>query len=54
MNEEQRKALREKQEACSHPSTSKEYYLGSNTGDRVCDHCGLAASPDYFKKKENE
>jgi len=25
---------------CSHPKTEKEYYLGSDTGDRVCTTCG--------------
>lgn len=25
---------------CSHPETSKEYFLGSATGDRVCKTCG--------------
>jgi len=25
---------------CTHSSLSKEYYLGSATGDYVCDKCG--------------
>ncbi|RMB69793.1 hypothetical protein AYK61_26990 [Rhodococcus sp. SBT000017] len=25
---------------CAHPETSKEYFLGSATGDRVCKTCG--------------
>lgn len=35
---------------CTHPSTSKEVFLGTSTGDRVCDHCGTVGSPDFFKK----
>lgn len=33
---------------CSHPVVVKEYYLGSNTGDRICTTCGLSASKEYF------
>ena len=25
---------------CDHPKTSKEYYLGAQTGDYVCTKCG--------------
>ena len=25
---------------CSHPTTEREYYLGTATGDRVCTTCG--------------
>ena len=25
---------------CKHPETDKEYYLGSDSGDRVCTTCG--------------
>jgi len=25
---------------CDHPDTEKEYYLGAQTGDRVCTKCG--------------
>ena len=25
---------------CSHPSTDKEYFLGMDSGDRVCTTCG--------------
>lgn len=25
---------------CSHPSTEKELYLGTRTGDKVCTTCG--------------
>lgn len=27
---------------CSHPSTEKEYFNGSDTGDHVCTTCGKA------------
>jgi hypothetical protein len=26
--------------ACDHPRLEKEYYLGSQTGDKVCTSCG--------------
>ncbi|QEL70408.1 MULTISPECIES: hypothetical protein [unclassified Bacillus cereus group] len=35
---------------CSHEITEKEYYLGSNTGDRICTTCGFAAIPADFEK----
>jgi hypothetical protein len=25
---------------CDHPSWAREYYLGTNTGDKVCTQCG--------------
>lgn len=25
---------------CDHPSVEKEYYLGADTGDKVCTQCG--------------
>jgi hypothetical protein len=38
---------------CDHPSLSKEYDLGSATGDYVCDQCGQAGyGRDWNKKKE--
>jgi hypothetical protein len=27
---------------CEHPDISKEYYLGTHTGDYVCTSCGYA------------
>jgi hypothetical protein len=29
---------------CEHPDVEREYYLGSNTGDRVCVRCGETVS----------
>jgi hypothetical protein len=35
-------------EPCDHPSTEKEYYLGSDTGDKVCTTCGrVVDNEDY-------
>jgi hypothetical protein len=30
---------------CDHPSFAKEYYLGAQTGDKVCVQCGESFSP---------
>jgi hypothetical protein len=30
---------------CDHPELDREYYLGSQTGDRVCLMCGEVFSP---------
>ena len=29
-----------KDEKCEHKETEKEYYLGAQTGDRICKKCG--------------
>ncbi len=31
---------------CIHPSTEREYDLGSHTGDQVCTQCGRAVTFD--------
>lgn len=31
---------------CEHPSFAKEYYLGSSTGDYICDACGKSFTRD--------
>jgi hypothetical protein len=30
---------------CNHPSSEREYYLGSHTGDDVCTQCGRSLDP---------
>lgn len=35
---------------CKHPSFVKEYYLGADTGDKVCTQCGETFSPEEYKK----
>jgi hypothetical protein len=38
---------------CNHPTLSKEYILGSATGDYVCDQCGrVGYGKDWNKKKD--
>ncbi len=37
------------QKPCAHPSFSREFYLGSHTGDYICDECG-----DMFMLSEKE
>lgn len=38
---------------CDHPSLSKEYHLGSSTGDYVCDQCGkVGYGRDWNKEKD--
>lgn len=43
---------------CSHSNLSKEYHLGSATGDYVCDDCGKSGFgrnwPEYSKKQEQQ
>lgn len=43
---------------CSHSRLSKEYHLGSATGDYVCDDCGKSGFgrnwPEHSKKKEEQ
>lgn len=39
-----------KPEDCEHTSTSKEYYLGSDTGDRICNDCGEVFSPAELER----
>ncbi|GAA1246629.1 hypothetical protein GCM10009609_07670 [Pseudonocardia aurantiaca] len=45
MQMDEAKRLREEQAAkgnppCGHPQLVKEYYLGTQTGDKVCTTCG--------------
>ncbi|MGW2595456.1 hypothetical protein ACWCXC_35000 [Streptomyces sp. NPDC001515] len=35
---------------CEHPRLAKEYYLSSQTGDKVCTTCGEDFSPAELKK----
>lgn len=38
---------------CSHPTISKEYMLGTGTGDYVCTTCGRTSSDkSYFKNNK--
>lgn len=37
---------------CDHPKTEKEYYLGSDTGDKVCTTCGRVVGDDDFEKSK--
>lgn len=37
---------------CSHPSTEKEYYLGADTGDRVCSQCGRVVDESEDDKND--
>ncbi|MFB6873778.1 hypothetical protein [Streptomyces sp. NPDC056323] len=39
----------EPKKACTHPTLKKEYYLGSQTGDKECTACGKTFSPDELK-----
>jgi hypothetical protein len=34
---------------CNHPNVEKEYYLGTDTGDKVCTQCG---HPVFFHTGE--
>lgn len=34
---------------CNHPQTEKEYYLGSDTGDKVCTTCGRVVDEEDRK-----
>jgi hypothetical protein len=34
---------------CNHPNYEKEYYLGANTGDKVCTQCGQVLSKDEIE-----
>ncbi len=50
MQLEKAKNLREQwgDKHCDHPSTEKEYFLGSDTGDKVCSTCGkVVGDEDY-------
>lgn len=48
--EEMRKAWGNK--PCDHPSFSKEYFNGMNTGDYICNQCGESFSPESKKMIE--
>lgn len=39
---------------CTHSSLSKEYHLGSATGDFICDDCGKAGFGRDWPKQEQE
>lgn len=35
---------------CDHPSTERETWNGSKTGDRVCTSCGESFAPDEVRE----
>ncbi|GAB4073247.1 hypothetical protein GCM10028778_08060 [Barrientosiimonas marina] len=37
---------------CEHPTITKEYYLGAQTGDYVCTQCGQTRSNESDFKKQ--
>ncbi|MFD3680078.1 hypothetical protein [Streptomyces sp. NPDC058613] len=37
-------------QTCEHPSFKKEYYLGSDTGDKECTACGETFGPQEMKE----
>ena len=37
-------------ESCPHDELDKEYYLGSDTGDKVCKACGETFGPNELKQ----
>lgn len=39
---------------CIHPTLTKEYYRGTQTGDYVCTTCGVAGWGKDWNKKEAE
>ncbi|WP_407527738.1 hypothetical protein [Vibrio parahaemolyticus] len=39
---------------CTHSNLSKEYYLGTATGDFVCDDCGESGFGRDWPKREKE
>ncbi|OMD74241.1 hypothetical protein BSK50_21305 [Paenibacillus odorifer] len=51
--EEIRRQWKEKNgdKPCNHPNLLKEYYLGSSTGDYVCDQCGMTDSKSSWNKR---
>lgn len=48
MNEVERKDIPN----CNHASLSKEYHLGSATGDYVCDDCGKSGFGRNWPEQE--
>lgn len=40
--------------ACEHPSFKKEYYLGSDTGDKECTACGETFSPREMRELRDQ
>lgn len=39
---------------CSHPSFDKEYILGGQTGDYVCETCGETFMESQYRKIKEE
>lgn len=39
---------------CAHPSFDKEYYLGAQTGDYVCEQCGEDFTADEVDEIERK
>lgn len=56
MQHEKAKSIRKSwgNKACNHPKVEKEYYLGTQTGDKVCTTCGReVGDPDFETSKKN-
>lgn len=54
MQHEEARALRKVwgDKPCDHPKVEKEYYLGSDTGDKVCTTCGREVGDDDFESSK--
>lgn len=52
LEEAQELRIRWGDKPCNHPSITKEYYLGTNTGDYVCTTCGQAGWGRDWREKE--
>jgi hypothetical protein len=39
---------------CDHPRFSKEYHLGADTGDYICEQCGKCFAPQEMRQIEEE
>ncbi|MGE7954821.1 hypothetical protein [Lysinibacillus xylanilyticus] len=56
MQLEEARDLRERwgEKLCNHPDLTKEYYLGTQTGDYVCTTCGKARWGRDWNKTKSE
>ena len=54
MQHEEAKAIRKAwgDKPCNHPKVEKEYYLGSDTGDKVCTTCGREVGDVDFESSK--
>jgi len=39
---------------CDHPGFDEEYYLGSRTGDYVCERCGASLTANEMREIERD